>query len=429
MSNAITLSLTPRDPLIARDGRPFVAGLRMKSLDWFYPAVVAGSLRTMLGNLAGGFASNGNPDYTKQVDELKSMQLAGPFPSVEGKLYFPFPHDVEVCRNRLGILEAYGARPVELANAFADTGCDLPVGLEPVLLPELNDQFKPETKPAFISTDIMAGWLVNDSGNGFPIGGAEGWPDGFLQAPAKDRRMHVAMDYDSGAGKKQDGLFQTVGLDLYRLPRGGRAAEKDAHGPATTLSLRLQNSGSHQTRLEQLDTLSPLGGERRLVHWQTASQNPAGWACPKLVLVGLAKLSSSPRKFVRLILATPAIFRDGWKPAWLRATTTSAGQTQFVGRIPDTQVTVRLISACVGRWQPISGWGYEHGRIGAKPVRRMVPAGSVYFLEVVEGDVATLADRWLESVSDNEQDRRDGFGLALWGSWSPVDPQHTFLVE
>lgn len=185
MSNAITLSLTPRDPLIARDGRPFVAGLRMKSLDWFYPAVVAGSLRTMLGNLAGGFASNGNPDYTKQVDELKSMQLAGPFPSVEGKLYFPFPHDVEVCRNRLGILEAYGARPVELANAFADTGCDLPVGLEPVLLPELNDQFKPETKPAFISTDIMAGWLVNDSGNGFPIGARKAGPMAFCKLRPK----------------------------------------------------------------------------------------------------------------------------------------------------------------------------------------------------------------------------------------------------
>ena len=47
------LSLTPRDPVVARDGRPFSSGLRMKSLDWLYPSVLAGSLRTLLGGLEG----------------------------------------------------------------------------------------------------------------------------------------------------------------------------------------------------------------------------------------------------------------------------------------------------------------------------------------------------------------------------------------
>jgi CRISPR-associated protein Cmr3 len=54
---------------------------------------------------------------------------------------------------------------------------------------------------------------------------------------------------------------------------------------------------------------------------------------------------------------------------------------------------------------------------GPKPVRRMVPAGGVYFFELLKGQSSDLEKLWLESVSDEEQDRRDGFGLATWGIW------------
>ena len=54
---------------------------------------------------------------------------------------------------------------------------------------------------------------------------------------------------------------------------------------------------------------------------------------------------------------------------------------------------------------------------GPKPVKRMVPAGGVYFFEVIHGTASDLAHRWLLSVSDGDQDRRDGFGLAAWGTW------------
>lgn len=44
------LKITSHDPIIARDGRPFGLGIRMKSLDWPYPSVLAGSVRTMLAD-------------------------------------------------------------------------------------------------------------------------------------------------------------------------------------------------------------------------------------------------------------------------------------------------------------------------------------------------------------------------------------------
>ena len=72
------------------------------------------------------------------------------------------------------------------------------------------------------------------------------------------------------------------------------------------------------------------------------------------------------------------------------------------------------------RWKPISGWGLENVIVGPKRVRRLVPAGSVYFFKIVPGSAAELLDKlWLHSVADDDQDRRDGFGLALWGLWNP----------
>jgi hypothetical protein len=49
----------------------------------------------------------------------------------------------------------------------------------------------------------------------------------------------------------------------------------------------------------------------------------------------------------------------------------------------------------------------------------MVPAGSVYFFHVIQGSAENFVPQcWLRSVSDARQDRLDGYGLALWGTWS-----------
>jgi CRISPR-associated protein Cmr3 len=56
----------------------------------------------------------------------------------------------------------------------------------------------------------------------------------------------------------------------------------------------------------------------------------------------------------------------------------------------------------------------------------MVPAGSVYFFEVKDGNPRDLAEKgWLATVSDKDRrkgtfDAEDGFGLAIWGAWQPL---------
>ena len=72
-----------------------------------------------------------------------------------------------------------------------------------------------------------------------------------------------------------------------------------------------------------------------------------------------------------MTLATPAIFHDGWKPGWLddrsHGTPFAAGPT------------LKLVGVCIQRWRAVSGWSYKAG--GPKAIRRMVPAGGVYFFE------------------------------------------------
>jgi len=127
------------------------------------------------------------------------------------------------------------------------------------------------------------------------------------------------------------------------------------------------------------------------------------------------------------MLLTPAPFIDGWKPGWL---TFSNSAEAFKGRHPapagSNMPELRLRAAAVPRFQTISGWGLApdaktgYDRPGPKPIRRLVPAGAVYFVDfpAAEADPASVARAfWLSSMADTEADRRDGFGLILAGTW------------
>lgn len=155
----VYLAVTPHDPIIARDGRPFGRGqgIRMRSLDWPYPSVLAGSLRTMLGKMNGGFSD-------KNVKELLKIKVAGPLPIKGEKLYLPIPKDILAKKIDAKLI----AIPLRPANLRAGEGCDLPRGnLVPTMLPDaINEDFKPEKLPAFWSINKMVAWLINPSTSG-----------------------------------------------------------------------------------------------------------------------------------------------------------------------------------------------------------------------------------------------------------------------
>jgi CRISPR-associated protein Cmr3 len=414
------LAISPHDPIIARDGRPFGKnqGIRMKSLDWPYPSVLAGSLRTMLGKMNGEFS-----DATVQA--LLEIDIAGPLPMKGKQLYLPHPKDILAKKTDKKII-AIPLRPVAMRDGKY---CDLPMGgLLPTMLPNSVDEgFKPEKMPAFWSMSKMTAWLANPNGSDFTL-----CPDSktkpeeedvddqeckksnpdFLDAPEKDERVHVGISSDTGSA--EDGLlFMSVGLDLAsRCP-----------GNEIRLAAKVNSVGVFEKLISKLDGIHPFGGERRLAQWSRIKE-PIGWSCPDEIS---SKLVESNSGKIRMVLATPAIFLKGWLPRWLSLRTQEDGKEILEGIPPEAldSQRLRLVSACVDRWKPISGWSAENKSRGPKAIRRLVPAGSVYFFEAQSGKEASALAKshWLRSVCDDPQDCKDGFGLAVWGVWEEAEKE------
>jgi len=358
----------------------------MRSLDWPLPSVVAGSLRSALGNSA-------NREFSPAVaQELLGVEVAGVFPVADGQMYLPLPQDCVVRQQ-----QPLRAQPQECGPA----GCDWPVqSLRPVSLTteQAPDDFKPEEAPAWWPIEPYAAWL---SGEDLAL------DDRFLRAPEVDIRTHVQLDARAGAA--EDGnLFASAALALSHLRRHGPPAGGTFPSlfAAIALAARVRAHDWCGDAAAKLNILQPMGGERRLAHWKATSETDA-WLCPPRIRPKLAGASR-----VRMVLATPAVFRHGWRPGWLNE--------QLAGQPPGANVELRLVGVSIQRWRAVSGWSLADlpgQKRGPKPVRRISPAGGVYFFEIAEGSASGLADRWLESVSDDEQDRRDGFGLAAWGVW------------
>jgi CRISPR-associated protein Cmr3 len=204
-----------------------------------------------------------------------------------------------------------------------------------------------------------------------------------------DPRTHVAIDRTTGT--VEDGqLFQTEGLSFHKRV-GGHDLEKNRG----EFALLARFAGDLSA------TTFTLGGERRLSWLDQAPNDPLG-----LPDDHHNALKSSQHIVVHL--ATPAIFKNGWKPGWLN--------NQLEGTPPDCDgLVLRLKAVVMERWQGISGWNLAKNE--PRATRKAVPAGSVYWFEIVAKPEGWANKLWLAALSDDVQDRLNGFGLAVPGPW------------
>ena len=389
----IYLRLTAKDPIVARDGRPFGAGqgARMRSLTWPLPSVVAGTVRTILGKNSTnhGFA----PD---QLTKLLTVQVSGLFPLKE-EIYLPSPLDC-VWENDKSKIHCIS--PVEKTRG----GCDFPVeGLLPVMLTtdQASSEFKSQPTPDWWPLSQMVKWLVEPTS-------LKEFNDTFLLQPTQENRDHVKIDPNKGAAD-EGFLYSTTSLNMGSLPRF-----KVTNGQAEKLNSRVDIEMATRVVCDETDweggldfgLWHPLGGERRLVHWDKNEDDQKLWKCPEPVSNAL-----KGAKRVRMILATPAVYEQGWRPGWL-------DEKSLKGRPTKDGPLLKLVGVVNSRWKALSGWSLAEvaGKPkGPKPIQRMVPAGSVYFFEIVEqGDIS---GQWLQPTSDTNANQKDGFGLAIWGIW------------
>jgi CRISPR-associated protein Cmr3 len=394
--------IEPLDPLIARDGKPSVLG-RFTTTSFPYPSMVAGAVRTRMGSENGAFnLPVGALDELREKVHVRGPLLAELSPEDGAVVQWlaPTPRDAV-------FLEEDGVTTLlRLAPQPLDPGQAMDCLAEKELLPlrfQNGGSYgkPPRDLPAFWSWSTFVSWLSAPKDQaGMKIASL-----GIRTLPI-ETRAHLALQPGERVGI--DGmLFQTSGLRF--LQEGESRLEPRRFA----LSLQCQSAIVAGRSLELRKQIAPLGGERRLARWSPALSD---W--PEMP--GEIKERIKATRRARLILLTPAIFENGPLPAW-------NGQGWPLGG----PVKATISAAAVPRPEVVSGWdlaadngpGKPKGK--PKPTRRLAAAGSVYFLDLkgTEQDVERWCqDTWLACVSDDAQDRRDGFGLAALGVWEDSTP-------
>ena len=367
------VSLDPLAPIIVRSGRPLEGKADADPARFPPPSTLAGCLRTAWARAAG---QSFGPYLAK-------LAVAGPLLlDHDNKVLAPKPADALY----FGDGDSACCVRAEPQAFAAGCGADLPDKLLPVQLTR-QIKGKPGNGPAWWWWDHLLAFR-----RGEKIEYAQLCKNGW-SPPAGDRRTHVAIDPATYAAKEGQ-LFQTEGLDLdtsmpYRWSKDGGLRLLARCGEALN------------------ETLVHLGGKRRLAALAPEHENvwpvpPDGW---------LEQITGTGR--LCLTLLTPAIFSAGYRPGWL--------DENLTGSPPELPgLRLKLCAAAVDRWQPHSGWDLH--RRQPRPTRKLVGTGATYWFRILgEADAGSSNALWLTNISDLEQDRRDGFGLALPSPWTPPD--------
>jgi CRISPR-associated protein Cmr3 len=387
----VWLFLEPLDVVLFRDSKPFTAGESFWARSAFPPSPLPfmGALRAKLlvergvdpevyrravtgrsGELLGLIDQIGGPhDYGR-------LRLTGPFLAQKmgsGLVpYFPAPLDLRVLEGEpAGFLRP---RPFPWPLTWN------PPTLTPLWTTEAGDEAKGKMMDARNLKTYLEG------GPGMPTDSRELW----------EGEIRVGIEL-SGRRTAEEGKLYT--LEFIRLNSR----------PTAPLGFLLKVTGLEGLNLPERGLLA-LGGESRGAGYEVVPEEALAEDFRDLIRgEALKKRLKGQRRF-KLYLATPGLFRKGWLPDCLQEQ-----NGQYVGQIDSLRI--RLVAAAVSKAVAVGGWDLVHNR--PRLLRRAVPAGSVYFLEVDgpldAADVQRLLDAFHFQSLSSAEDGQAGFGLALLG--------------
>ncbi len=396
--------MEPRDPLLVRDGRPFGAdpGARAASLSFPFPSTIAGGIRARAGLDELGIFKY-TKDDEKELDHLKLLSIRGPLlvqltgndeDIAPGQWLIRAPRDALLLPSTSTEADKQTTRIQQLLPLQLPEGAQTDMGTPEWLVgqPMSDEQSKPpQGIPSYWYWKTFETWLLNPSAFSQE---EQRLSDVGLRGLEREQRMHVSIEADKEIAK--DGmLFETSSLE-FTMPGSGKQRLRNAQRLALAIAA---DDNDYAIRAG----LTGFGGERRIVTWRKSSAKLP--TCPAQLVQTM--LSGKKQKYCRLILLTPACFKKGYLPTWL--------YTEMAGY----GIKANIQAVAIDRAQVVSGWDLALKR--PKPSRRLALAGTVFFLTLEGSDAAMSAwgeHLWMQCISDDEQDRRDGFGLAVLGTWS-----------
>ncbi|GAA5527592.1 type III-B CRISPR module-associated protein Cmr3 [Herpetosiphon gulosus] len=407
--------IEPRDPLIVRDGRPFnnTPGARAYTQSFPPPSVLAGVIRSQTA-YASNLRFNKDPKFNQaQGNKLQPIQIYGPVlvellepNETKDSLRFlcPAPADALLFEPESKTeAKASDDQPAEPTTSVPWLRRLVPILAPAGFVSDFNelglvgsgevDRRKPaKEQPQFWYWEHFLQWLQDPEAliDQTQTSLVQKSTDLGIKGLPIDQRTHV--EIQPNTQQAEDGhLFQTRGLSFTQ-------ANEQQLAKAQRLALYVSTDYRDTTGLSiPQPSIAPLGGERRLARWEP-TEHPLP-ACDQVIVDAIVKDQAC-----RVILLTPAMFEKGYRPTWL------------CREVDGVQPTLEAIA--IKRAQAISGWDLAIHK--PKPTRRLAPAGTVLFLSLVGEKPAIevwITKFWMQCISDAEQDRRDGFGLAVLGAW------------
>lgn len=359
--------LVPEDVWFFRDGRPSIAGADhyLRSIFPPFPSTVYGLVRTQrlveegvdLTALSKSAWPSLPEALRKQIGEwgeTGTLRLRGPWLMRGDEILLPAPLDLRLRidrgKNRASVVHEV-VRLLPYTDDRASHNWSHPLApMEPYVLGN-GGWAHWKTPPREKDPESSAGWFIT-------LDGLKEWLSGGVPRPdqvVSNRELWI------------DELRTGVGLDSSRR-------RHEEHQLYTFGFVRLQKNVSLGFELSggelQCRQYARFGGENRAA---AIREGP-------LLSAELEKFASKPVAVCTLFLATPAIFPEGALPA-------------------EHHVQSAVVPA------PVLAGGWDLARHGPKPLRRAVPAGSVYWLD---SEVPSMLASWSEKS-------QEGFGLMLVG--------------
>jgi CRISPR type III-B/RAMP module-associated protein Cmr3 len=426
--------LEPFDLLFFRDARPMAAGQGTgHGCRLPLPGTLHEALRTALlehwGDRPATDAHSRN-NFTKRATTTHVQVAHGAFQSL--RLRGPFLYGAR--EQRLGETAAEWAA---VPDAHKQPALRLPLPLDVVVagrqqLQTLQLRPDPNAKPLP---------LLPVS----PVAPSKDTPAGFWTPGQFAAYLRGEADQDFRP-LPTDALFEPehrVGVEINGdtfTAREGQLYAATYLRPAQATRFWFHAEIADRRRTEEIDLLAQLdllllGGERRLARLRREA------GIPHLDATTLPAPDYQALKCPRVkwTLLTPALFSGGWLPGWIgcieenvfevklrrlnareRAARRKArrdGERFDLAADSAAPIRARLVSICLGRPQPITGWDIVNQT--AKPTRLAVPAGSVFYFECdTPQDAAILAEALhLRPRSDALGEK--GYGLGVCGRWQP----------
>jgi CRISPR-associated protein Cmr3 len=369
--------IEPNDVLMFRDGKPFAGGDDHFARGSFPPppSTIYGALRSHILSLKSGEFQTFKNDTSKiskeLTDEIGTPNELGTLKitqftvakndGAQVKQYFPMPRDIAKEKGK-DDSNFYILKPDSSINNIAMT--DSPSGLQHLWC---------ATSEAL---EAIAGFLSEDAMTSYLLGNA---PDKVIET----KNIYLT---EERTGIRKNGLTRSIhegglySVEYFRLQE--------------SFGFTIELAG---TNLMPESGILRLGGDHRSAayfkhSWNDINNKPI-------------KEKISRDKHFKLVLLTAAVFEHGWLPDGINSNT-------LEGNI--NGIKVKMTSACVGRTIGIGG--FDIVKEMPKVMNKAVPAGSVYYFELLDADAEKLfSNLWLKSISNKRH--QEGFGISIIGGY------------